>query len=68
MAGLGGLDEEFVEAAESSEAPAENINVDPGSPKLPPRWRQIEMMREKRALSDLLESYDEWEFDDSEEE
>lgn len=65
MAGFGGLDEDFVEP--ESEGSSEQVNLDPAQSKLPPRWRQIEMMREKRMLSKVLESYDEYELDDSEE-
>jgi len=65
MAGLGGLDQDFVEV--ESEGNSEQINLDAAQSKLPPRWRQIEMAREKTQLSKILESYDEWELDDSEE-
>lgn len=65
MAGFDGLEADFVEP--EGDGPVEHINLDAGQPKLPPRWRQIEMMREKRQLSEVLESYDEWDLDDSEE-
>jgi hypothetical protein len=65
MAGLGGLDQDFVEV--ESEGNSEQINLNAADSKLPPRWRQIEMAREKNQLSKILDSYDEWELDDSEE-
>lgn len=65
MAGLGGLDQDFVEV--ESEGSSEQINLNAADSKLPPRWRQIEMAREKNQLSKILDSYDEWELDDSEE-
>jgi hypothetical protein len=65
MAGLGDLEADFVEV--ETEGNSEHINLDAGQAKLPPRWRQIEMAREKTQLSKILDSYDEWELDDSEE-
>ena len=66
MSGLGGLEEHFVEV--ETDGNSEHINLDAAQSKLPPRWRQIEMMREKRQLSEILESYEEWDFANSEEE
>lgn len=67
MAGIEGLDEDFVEV-ESSETIHVNVNNSADAAKHPPRWRQIEMLREKRELSQALSEYDDYEFDDSEEE
>jgi hypothetical protein len=68
MAGIEGLDEDFVEV-ESNETIHVNVNVNHAdAAKHPPRWRQIEMLREKRELSHVLSEYDDYEFDDSEEE
>jgi len=68
MAGIEGLDEDFVEV-ESSEPIHVNVNVSQSeTAKHPPRWRQIEMLREKRELSQVLSEYDDYAFDDSEEE
>lgn len=66
MAGIEGLDEDFVEV-ESNETIHVNVNSAEVA-KHPPRWRQIEMLREKRELSRALSKYDDYEFDDSEEE
>lgn len=66
MAGIEGLDEDFVEV-ESNEAIHVNVNQGDAT-KHPPRWRQIEMLREKRELNDVLSGYDDYELDDSEEE
>lgn len=67
MAGIEGLDEDFVEV-ESNETIHVNVNSSADAAKHPPRWRQIEMLREKRDLSRALSEYDDYEFDDSEEE
>lgn len=67
MSGFTGIDDDFeVDSGDS----AENINVDGRDGKLPPRWRQIEMLREKRDLSKLMSSLDDYDYDydDSEEE
>jgi hypothetical protein len=66
MAGIEGLDEDFVEV-ESSEPIHVNVTQSEAA-KHPPRWRQIEMLREKRELSQVLSEYDDYAFDDSEEE
>lgn len=69
MAGIEGLDEDFVEV-ESNETIHVNVNVNTSGDagKHPPRWRQIEMLREKRDLSRAISEYDDYAFDDSEEE
>jgi len=66
MSGFSELEDYEVESGDSGE----NINVDARDTKLPPRWRQIEMLREKRELSRLMGAIDDYDydFDDSEEE
>jgi len=70
MAGIEGLDEDFVEV-ESNEPIHVNVHVNVNqadAAKHPPRWRQIEMLREKRELSQALSEYDDYALDDGEEE